>query len=564
MSSTISSYTPVTTSGQITYSGLGNGTDFDSMIKKLVQVEQSRITSLQTWKLSWTTKQSAFQSLNTQMLTLKTTLSGMDTMDEFMAKTTDSTDSSVLTATPAAGAENGSHVIVVNRLATAKAMVTTTGYASATTAINTAGSNATFAYTYKGTTYSNSIGANGTLSDLVSLINSDANNPGVKASVTYDGSQYYLQLRGMDTGDTASLVVNDAATTLTGFKTANFNTISSNQSAQLKLDGWPTAASSYITRETNSISDLLTGVTLNLKSAGTVTTTTSTDTETIKEHINSFVEQMNSVRTIIKQITNVDSSTNQASILTGNYGVQLIDTNLKNAVASIGLGFDYDEDKYSTLSQLGILTDAEEGSTTQGMLVIDDTVLDAVLSSNADAVGQLFAAKYVGRTSSSDFSIASYISGTTDYGSYQLSYTTNSSGKITAATINGHPAVFHSNSNTITGQHGYPEAGLVIRAIDTSAGVHTGQAALKQGKAGQLNDLLGELTDETDGPLHILENNYDDITAMIDNKIAFEERRIATYAANLRKRFSKVDALLGTYDQMQTQLTSAVDKLNSD
>ncbi|MYL84411.1 flagellar filament capping protein FliD [Desulfovibrio aerotolerans] len=564
MTSTISSYTPASTSGQITYTGLGNGTDFDSLITKLVQVEQSRITSLQTWKKSWTTKQTAFQTLNTQMLSLKTTLSGMDTMDEFMAKTTDTTDSSVLTATATAGAENGSHVIEVNRLATSKAMVTTTGYASATTAINSSGSSQTFAYTYKGTTYSNSIGANGTLTDLASLINNDANNPGVKASVTSDGTNYYLQLRGLDTGDSASLVIDDTATTLSGFSAANFSTISTNQSAQLKLDGWPTASNAYITRETNSITDLLAGITLNLKSAGTVTTTTATDTETIKEHISTFVEQMNAVRTTIKEITNVDSSTKQASILTGNYGIQLIGSNLKSAVAEIGLGFDYDADKYATLSQIGILTDAEEGSETQGLLVIDDTILDARLTSNADAVGQLFAARYTGRTSSSDFSIGSYISGTTGFGTYELSYTTDASGKITAATINGNPTAFNSNSNTITGKYGYPEAGLVIRAIDTSAGVHTGQVSLKQGKAGQLNDLLGELTDETDGPLHILDNNYDDITAMIDKKIAFEERRINNYASSLRKRFAKTDALLGTYNNMQTQLTSAIAKLNDD
>lgn len=563
MSSTISGYTPVTTSGQITYSGLGNGTDFDTLIKKLVQVEQSRITSLQTWKKSWTDKQAAFQELNSEMLSLKTTLDGMDTMAEFLVKTTDSTDSAVLTATAGAGAENGSHVIVVNRLATAKAMVTTAGYASATTDINPLGSNATFAYTYKGTTYTNEIGANGTLTDLVNVINNSASNPGVKASVTYDGSQYYLQLRGMDTGDSASLVVNDASTTLTGFKAANFSTITSNQSAQLKMDGWPTASNAYITRETNSITDLLPGITLNLKSTGTVTTTTTTDTDAIKEKVSTFVEQMNSVRTLIKKITDVNTTTKQGSILTGNYGVQLIGTNLKNAVASLGVGFDYDADKYSTLSQLGILTDAQEGSATQGLLVIDDTVLDNILASNADAVGQLFAARYTGRTSSSDFAISSYISGTTDFGTYQLSYTTASNGKITAATINGHPATFHSNSNLITGQHGYPEAGIVIRAINTTAGVHTGEVALKQGKAGQLSDLLDQLTDETDGPLHILDDNYDDITAMIDDKIAFEERRITTYAANLRKRFSKVDALLGTYDQMSAQLTSQIKQLST-
>lgn len=562
MTSTVSSYTPVSTSGQITYSGLGNGTDFTQLITKLVQVEQSRITTLQTWKKSWTNKQEAFQELNTELLALKTTLDGMDTIDEFMSKITDSTDSTVVAAVAGAGAVNGTHELVVNRLATAKAMVTSTGYGSATEDINSSSSEATFAYTYKGVTHANTLGANGTLTDLVSIINNDPSNPGVKASVAYDGSKYYLQLRGMDTGSTASLTI-ASGTSLSGFGSANFSTITSNASAQLKLDGWPASSGSWITRETNSITDLVTGQTLTLKGTGSSTLTTTTDTDSIKSTVQAFVKQMNVVRLLIQDCTRVDSSTNQASLLTGNYGIQLIDTNLKDAVAGIGVGFDYDADKYCALSQFGIMTDAQEGSTTEGLLVIDDDKFDAILSSNADAVAQLFSDQYAGRTSSSDFSISSYIKGTTQCGTYNISYVTSSNGKITAATINGHPATYNSNSSSITGMHGYDEAGLVVRAINVSAGTHTGQVALKLGKTGQIGDLLDGMTDETDGPLHILSNNYDDITAMIDEKIAYEQRRITQYAANLRKRFAKVDSLLGTYTEMQEQLDSGIEQLSS-
>lgn len=563
MSSTVSTYTPVTKSGQITFSGLGNGTDFEQLITKLVQVEQGRITTLQTWRQSWTKKQAAFHELNTAMLSLKTTLSGMDTIGEFMAKATDSTDSSVLTVTTGAGAENGTHSITVGRLATAKSMSTKTGYATATEDINPSANDESFNYVYKGVVYSNAIGANCSLTDLCSIINNTPSNPGVKASVVYDGSKYFMQLRGMDTGDGATLVV-DASTTLSGFSGADFNTTCSNASARLKLDGWPTASNAWITRETNSFSDLLAGVTLNLKSTGTVTTSTTTDTDTIKKNVQDFVKQMNAVRSLIQEITKVDTSTKTGSILTGNYGIQLIDSNLKTAVAGIGVGFDYDDDTFATLSQLGITTDAKEGSTTEGLLVIDDTVLDACLASNADAVGLLFAAQYVGGTDSPDFSVSSYIKGTTKCGTYDLSYTTDGSGKITGATINGHPAIFHSNSNLITGAHGYDEAGLVIKAIDVSAGTHTGTVSLKQGKTGQLSDLLDQLTDSTDGPLTILDNNYDDITAMIDDKIVFEQTRIANYASRLRKRFAKVDSMLSVYDKMQNQLDSAIKQLSSD
>jgi flagellar hook-associated protein 2 len=561
MSSTVSTYTPITKSGQITYAGLGNGTDFTALIKKLVQVEQTRVTSLQTWKKSWTQKQTAFNELNTQMLTLKSTLNSMSSMDTFLSKKVDASDSTVLSAVASAGADNGTHSLIINRLATSKAMVGTTGYTSPTTDINPTSSDAVFAYAYKGVTYSNAVGTNSTLTDLANVINNNPSNPGVKASVSYDGSKYYMQLRGMDTGSSASLVINDTSTTLPGFSSADFSTITSNASAQIKLDGWPATSGSWIIRESNSVKDLIPGISLTLKNTGSAVVTTTTDTQGIKEKVESFVEQINLVRTKIKAITKFDSTTKQASLLTGNYGVQLIDTNLKNAVAGIGVGFDYDADRYSTLSQLGILTDAEQGSATEGLLVINDDVFNAILASNADAVGQLFAAQYVGRTTSSDFSISSYIKGTTKCGTYQLSYTTDASGKLTDATINGHAATFHSNSNLITGKFGYGEAGMVIRVVDVTAGTHTGEVALKQGKAGQISTLLDQLTDEANGPLHILDKNYTDITKMIDQKIASEQRRVSTFAAHLRKRFAKVDSLLGTYDKIQNQLASQIKQL---
>jgi len=562
--SSVSTYTPVTKSGQITYTGLGNGTNFTQLITKLVQVEQGRITTLQTWRQSWTKKQTAFDTLTTELSSLQTTLTGMDTESEFLVKSSVSSDTAKLTATAVGGSDNGSHEIEIGRLATAKAMASQ-GYATTTEDINTSGSDVTFNYIYKGTTYANTVGANCSLTDLCSIVNNDANNPGVKASIVYDGSQYYMQLRGMDTGEAASLVI-ASNSTLANFSDADFSLITSNGDAKLKLDGWPTASNAWITRSTNAVTDLLAGVTLNLKSTGTVTVTTTTDTDAIKTNIQTFVDKMNSVRTMLQSLTKVSTTGDKTvgSLLTGNYGLQMIDANLKNICASIGVGFDYTKDTYATLSTLGILTDASEGSATEGLLVIDETKLDAALAADPDAVAALFATKYAGRTSSNDFAISSYISGTTECGTYKLSYTTDAGGKITAATINGHPATFHSNSNLITGMHGYGEAGLVIKAIDTSAGTHTGTASLKEGKVVQLVSALSELTNVNSGPLAVLDDNYQDIVDMIDDKIAYEERRITNYAAQLRRRFALVDSQLSVYDKMQSQLESQIEKLSSD
>ncbi|MGD9610338.1 MAG: flagellar filament capping protein FliD [Desulfovibrionaceae bacterium] len=557
----VSSYSAITKSGQTTFTGLGNGTDFNQLIAKLVAVEQTRITKLQTWRQSWTKKQTAFDELSTALTELQTTLESLDTLGEFMAKTITSSDSTVLTATAGTGADNGSHVIEVKQLAAAKTMVTSTGYSSKTSDINVSNADVTFSYVYKGVTYTNTIGANCTLDDLVNIINNDANNAGVKASVVNDGSLYYLKLAGTDTGADASLII-ASNSALTGFSNADFGVVTSNCDALLKLDGWP--SSYYLTRSSNKVTDLVDGVTLNLASTGSTTLTTTTDTDTIKSNIQTFVKEMNTVRTLLQELTKVDTSSNTASVLTGNYGVQLIQSRLATVVATIGVGFDYNDDTYSVLSQLGITTDAEEGSSTEGLLVIDDDTLDSILASNADAVAKLFAANYAGSTSSSELAISSYISGTTECGTYQVSYTTDASGKITAATINGHPALFHSNSNIITGQHGYDEAGLSINCIDVTAGTHTGTVNLRKGKSGELVDVLDELIDPMNGPLVILDKNYDDIVSMIDDKISFEKTRISNYSKRLRTKFAKVDALLGTYNNQQTALSSYIDKLNSD
>jgi flagellar hook-associated protein 2 len=70
----------------------------------------------------------------------------------------------------------------------------------------------------------------------------------------------------MDTGSDATLAIS-ATTTLAGFSSADFSTTQTNQDALLKVDGWP-SGTNYITRDSNSIDDLIDGVTLNLRGKG--------------------------------------------------------------------------------------------------------------------------------------------------------------------------------------------------------------------------------------------------------------------------------------------------------
>ncbi len=563
-------------SGQISFTGLGSGTDFGTMIEKLIEIEGNHKKQLERWRVGWEAKVETLQTVNTAMLDLRTSLQGMDSMNEFLTKSVESSNSSVASVTAKADAEEATHRLQVNQLATNAIVVANTGFAAKDSEVVTTGSE-TFAYTYKGEEYAVTAAAGATLQDLANLINSDPENGGVRASLISDGSQFYLQMRGLDMGSNASLSFNAAASTMTNaaFDDAgDFSTTQENQNAQFKVNGWPVGSNAWVQADSNTIDDAIQGLTINLKSDGGAPPTevqiaVTTDYESVKNNVRTFVEKVNEVRSLIQDITKVDDTTEEGSILTGNYAVQLVDSRLKQITANLGRGFNYYEpgpppsgDIYSSLSQIGILTVAEEGDPEKGLLRIDEEALDDALSNDPNAVAQLFAAQNIGGqlVDSGNFSFHSQVTGLTKGGSYDVEYTV-SGGQITSAFIDGKAATIDNTEGFITSTQG-DSIGLVVKINDfPNDGSGSGQVTVKQGKAGEMVDLLGDLTNGESGPLNILEENYEDIIDNIDKKIEFEESRLAKRSQMLREKYARLEALLGEYDGISQSIAGQINQL---
>ncbi len=555
-------------SGGIHFTGLGSSTDFDSIIEKLIEVESIKKQRLEAWQSTWESKVDGFQELNTKLLSLKTTLQGMDRTSEFLIKDADSTDSTALTATAGANAEEGTYLFAINQLAQNQ-IVTFTGTSASSLdqVVNSSGSAKTFSYTYQGSTKSVNVPNGTTLSTLVNIINADGSNPGVRASaIKISDGEYRLQLRGLDTGSSNTLTI-ASGTTLSGYMTSNSSITQVAQDAQVRLNGFPSNA--WLTRSSNTITDIVSDLTLQLKSTDpSVTITVARDTEAIKDQIRTFVSQVNEVRSFLKDLTAFDSTTQQGSLLTGNYGVAMIASNLKSLTASKGIGFEYYDsstgsgDIYTTLSQLGILTEASEGSVNSGLLILDEDALDEALDTNIDAVAELFSAYYAGEVrDSTDFTYSSYVDGTTQGGSYDVSYTV-SGGTVTSATINGQLASYDSTTGEITSLSG-DSKGIAITVNNLTDGTYTGTVSLKVGKTTEFIDEIERLTDSTDGTLAILEDNYDDIIDNIQKKIESEERRLTSKERELRNRFARLEATLSNYNSIQTSLQNQIAQLAS-
>ncbi|PKN42906.1 MAG: hypothetical protein CVU60_03705 [Deltaproteobacteria bacterium HGW-Deltaproteobacteria-18] len=674
-------------SGSIRFTGLGSGTDFDSMVTKLIEIEQVRTKRLESWRSDWEAKSDAFDSLSMNMLSLKTSLNSMNTTDEFLTKNALSSNTTALTATAGSSAEESTHQVDVLSLATNDMHMGAVIFSSPDDVIS-GGSAGSFVFAAGSRQVTVNVSSTTTLTQFASLINSDADNRNyVRASVVNDGSGYRLQIRGMNLGAGNDFLVDDASTSanlLPNFSQAQFIETQNAANAKLRVDGFPLdpptatedvlkatftgkttadtvttadgtfrfayggtlysvaveaadtyaalagkinaevgfsmataadvsgnveltltgaagsdkqisiinspgttigalqpgafeqlqgATDGYFERKTNSISDIISGVTMNLASIGSATITTSLDSEAVAEKVQTFVDAVNSVLQEIKdqtQVTTVGENVS-GSLLTGNYGMQMIQQKLKNILAEKGVGFDYDMDPIVSLGSVGITTDTSQGSPTFGLLVFDSSAFSAALNTDPDAVARLFSADYYPSTKeivngvaveSSNFNFDSAIKGITKAGEYAVNYTVDAGGNITSASINGYPASI--DGTKIVGQGDENGArGLSLEVINLTAGSYSGSAQIKSGKTQELIDELKRLTDATTGTLEVLKDNYQDIMDSIDDKIAYEERRLALLEKNLRLRFANLEALLGNYDNISTQLKSQIDSLSS-
>lgn len=579
----------VYSSGSIHFSGLGSELDVDTLITDLYKIESKYAQKLLSWKSDWEIRLEAFQQLRSQLLSLQTTLQSMNTMDKFLVKNANSSDASVAATTATGEATEGVYAVQVNQLATNSIWSIDTGMASKSDVINDTGTEGFFTYTYKGEERTITVPNGTTLEGLKNLINNDSQNPGVKVQLIESASGVALQLRGMDTGESATLSI-DSVSNIACLDVANGWLVQNSQNAQVRIDGWP--ATGWLEQESNSITGVVDGMTFNLRSAGETVVTVELDTAAIVENIEKFVQEVNNFRTVLQSLTTVDSekttvdpdyATSQfdmqsGSVLTGNYGVQMLSSTMKSLISAQAVGFDYDSDLFSSLAQIGITTDASQGSSTYGLLVINEVegqygslTLTQALEKDPVAVARLFAAKSEAVCSSPHFSCNSHIETITKTGSYDVSYTVDDSGNIASATINGKEATIDQENRQIAIYSSTSPAnnadGLVLDIHDLTPGAtFTGTVRIRSGK---INELLGMMDGSEgwlgeDGTLRILEDNYKTIINNIEEKITKEDQRLEKWESAMRAKFARLESVLATYNTINSNLESQLAQLNND
>lgn len=355
--------------GSISTLGAGSNIDLQGILEKLKAADQVPITNIKAQQLQYKDQLTEFETVNTKLLAIKSKALDLSLSTTFSARQVSSSQPSFLTATVSSGASVGISTVTVGRLAKQNSWQSS-GVAAATTVVGSGVGS--FSYTVDGTQSSVTVAATTTLQQLSDAINNDVNNPGVTASVMDDGTgtatAFHLVLVSNETGEANAVTIGTNDTSLTFTEVQG---LAENLDAEVTINGID------YQRATNTITDIISGVTLNLEAVGDSTLKITSDTASVKAKILAMVEAYNAAAKEIADNSQYDEETKVAGSLSGISTFRTMTSQLNQTMLTSisGLGGAYDN-----LTDLGLSFDRD------GTATMDETVLDAALESNPEDV----------------------------------------------------------------------------------------------------------------------------------------------------------------------------------
>ena len=383
--------------------GLGSGvltTDLvDQIITAEKEVSELRLDNRQELIEA---KITAYGEIKSLMSTMQSAVSALASPSQAGATVATSSDEDILTVTSSFSADPGNYNVEVLNTAKSHALATDT-FNSFDEIIGTG--ELTFSFgenTYDGSDnlVSQAVNtdrpqktitiddSNRTLSGIRDAINNA--EMGVTASIINDGTGYRLLMTSTDTGKENAMRIearDESGNLLTnGLSAIAYNELqtgpdtltqtSKGEDAQLQVNGLT------ITRDSNAVTEVIKGVTLNLKSAdvGTqVNISVNPDTDSLVENIESFVTAYNDLKGFVDDLSSYDADSQQAGLLLGDSTIRAIQSQVRSLLSEPIAGLD---GKYRSLTELGVNTDRNN----EYLLTFDQSVFKQALTEERSSI----------------------------------------------------------------------------------------------------------------------------------------------------------------------------------
>ena len=360
----------------ISSAGVGSGLDVSGIIDGLMAVERRPLQIIEGKQQLYTTKISAYGELISAVSSFQASMENLNDLTALDKFKTSSTNSELIDITSTDNPDLGSFNVEVTRLADFHKMSSseilstdTFGGAASDSLSIQAGSDIADTITVDLSTAQ-------TLAEIRDAINADENNPGVRAAlVNGDNGLQKLVLNADDIGSANALTLTYGGKIKS--KTFDLQTVNNIGGDTGLLDAEFIVDGFTITRPSNTVSDVVTGITFELNGAETGTTTTlsiSRDTGATEAQVKSFASAYNTLISSVK-------SQRSGALGTDNLllSIERQVKNILNSSATSGT--------LSTLSEVGLSIDKD------GVMSLDSDRLTTALDTGYATVAQLFSAE---------------------------------------------------------------------------------------------------------------------------------------------------------------------------
>jgi Flagellar capping protein len=393
----------------ITAPGMGSNLDVNSIVSQLMAVERQPLALLDRREADYKAKLSAYGTLKGALAAFQTAMQGLADPARFQAATASVADTSILTATTSTGkAVPGSYSVEVQQLAQQQ-KIRSEGFASTNSTVGSGTLTIQYGdydsglntFTLNNAKPAQTLAiepANNTLSGVRDAIN--AANIGVSATIINDGSSNRLVLTAKDAGATNSIKIiasdddgadldNAGLSQLAFDPTAaagsgkNLTQVQAAQDAKLQIDGIA------ISKSSNTITDAIEGVTLNLlkNNAGTLTTLdVARNTTGVKASVEAFVKSFNAVNQTLADLSSYNTVANKGGVLQGDSAALSVQRWLRATVSAATGSAIGAAGSFTSLSQIGVAFQKD------GSLALDAARLQTAMDAGFDQIASLFAA----------------------------------------------------------------------------------------------------------------------------------------------------------------------------
>ena len=324
----------------------GGSIDVNGIVSQLMAIEREPLAKIKQEQTGINTKLSSWGKLKSALSELQTATDKLTRLSTWQNTTAKSSNDTNVVATGGSGGAQGTHSLVVQQLAQSQAVATRAfgspdeliggGILSIQLgSVNDAGT--TFTPDGQRQAIELTIPSGATVKDVRDIIN--RSKAGISASLVNDGSGTRLMISASETGAKNAFQI--TATPRGDSRLDNFNISATaaqgsngSQRTQIARDARMEINGLTATSASNKVTDLIEGVTLDLKKVDTapISIQVEGNKEALKEDVDKFIEAYNKVNSLIAEETKYDPGSKTAGTLQGNGTVIRIQSQLRSLV----------------------------------------------------------------------------------------------------------------------------------------------------------------------------------------------------------------------------------------